>query len=47
MSVELLGDGAGARRRSFGGGVEDDKLRLDVQRELDKMQVLMGADGGW
>ncbi len=43
MSVELLGDGAGSRRRSFGGG-EDDKMRLDVQRELDKMQVVMG---GW
>ena len=38
MSVELLGDSGGTRRRSLGGG-DDDRLRLDVQRELDRMQV--------
>jgi hypothetical protein len=39
MSVELLGDSGGGGRRKSLGGAEDSKLRLDVQRELDKMQV--------
>ena len=42
MSVELLGDsggGAGGRRRSLGATAEEEKIRLDVQRALDKMQV--------
>lgn len=41
MSVELLGDGGGgARRRSLGASGEEEKTRLDVQRALDKMQVM-------
>jgi hypothetical protein len=42
MSVELLGDsggGGGGRRRSLGANAEEEKIRLDVQRALDKMQV--------
>ena len=43
MSVELLGDsgggGGGGRRRSLGATAEEEKIRLDVQRALDKMQV--------
>jgi hypothetical protein len=44
--VELLGDGGGgARRRSLGASGEEEKIRLDVQRELDKMQVEAGSTG--
>ena len=39
--MELLGDGGGgARRRSLGASGEEEKTRLDVQRALDKMQVM-------
>jgi hypothetical protein len=43
MSLELLGDSGGTRRRSIGAG-DEEKARLDAQRELNKMQV--GGGGG-